>query len=199
MTSTISLSEALRFLDTFCEFVIINDIPAAINGQANYLAALGLSTYTEVLGGLYCGDLSGKGKDLNKHYTSFIRDFFHPDYMKVNSNLINDGLKGLYGAVRSGLTHEYFIKKISKVEMNNPTPLNCGITYDKNSSPQIIFYVTQYFSDFKIAIKEYYKKLKGDQYVLTNFSSALHSINSSLIAKISGDIKKDVSGNIFAS
>lgn len=194
MTSTISLSEALKFLDIFRDFVINQDLPAAINGQANYLAALGLSTYTEVLGGLYSGDLSSKRGELNKHYTSFIRDFFHPDYMKVNSNLMNDGLKGLYAAVRSGLTHEYFIKRTSKIEMNNPTPMNCGITYDKNSSPQIIFYVKQYFNDFKIAFEEYYKKLKADQYVLINFSSALYSINSSLIGKMSGDIKKDVSG-----
>jgi hypothetical protein len=28
-----------------------------ISRKANYLAALGLSAYTEILGGLYCGDL----------------------------------------------------------------------------------------------------------------------------------------------
>ena len=106
----ISLTEALIYLDSFRKFVIENDIPAAIKGNANYLAALGLSSYTEILGGLYCGDLSGKNRDLNQHYISFIKDFFHPDYMKVNNDLENGDLKGLYGVVRSGLSHEYFIK-----------------------------------------------------------------------------------------
>ena len=54
--SSISLMEVLNYLDTFRDFVIINDIPAVINGKANYLAALGLSNYTEIMGGLYYGD-----------------------------------------------------------------------------------------------------------------------------------------------
>jgi hypothetical protein len=37
--------------------------------------------------------------------------------MKVNNDLKNGNLKGLYGVVRSGLSHEYFIKKVSKIEM----------------------------------------------------------------------------------
>ena len=100
MIRAISLQEAQKFLNIFRKFVIEKDIPSAIDGKANYLAALGLSTYTEVLGGLYCGDLSGKNKDLNKHFTCFIEDFFHLDYMKVNSDLEEDKLKGLYGVVR---------------------------------------------------------------------------------------------------
>jgi hypothetical protein len=59
MSSTIiTKDEALNYLDVFREFVIKNDIPLAINGNANYLAALGLSVYTEILGGLYCGNLA---------------------------------------------------------------------------------------------------------------------------------------------
>ena len=54
MSSAISKDEALNYLDTFRKFIINNDIPAAINGNANYLAALGLSAYTEIMGGLYC-------------------------------------------------------------------------------------------------------------------------------------------------
>ncbi|MGC1931537.1 MAG: hypothetical protein WA667_21410 [Candidatus Nitrosopolaris sp.] len=45
--SKISLKEALNYLDTFCEFVIKRDIPTAIDGEALYLAALGLSTYRD--------------------------------------------------------------------------------------------------------------------------------------------------------
>lgn len=118
MTYVNNNSEALNYLDIFREYVVDNDIPTAIRGNANYLAALGLSTYTEILGGLYCGDLSGKKKDLNRHYKSFIKEFFHPDYMEVDRDLRKDHLDGIYSMVRSDLTHEYFIKKISKIEMD---------------------------------------------------------------------------------
>lgn len=84
MSSSISITDALNYLDTFREFIIDNDIPAAINGNANYLAALGLSAYTEIMGGFYCGDLKA---GLGNHYISFIQKFFHPDYMKVEANL----------------------------------------------------------------------------------------------------------------
>ena len=149
-SNVINTQEALNYLDVLREF-IIKDIPVAISGKANYLAALGLSAYTEILGGLYCGDLH---KDLNKHYISFIDKFFHADYMKVNDKLKNDGLRGLYYVVRSGLTHEYFIKRTSKIEIDNlpGQSLTCGIIYDQSSDPQIVFYVKQYFDDFTSAV-----------------------------------------------
>jgi len=75
--------------------------------------------------------------------------------------------------------------------------MNCGITYDKNSSPQIVFYVTQYFNDFKFAFEKYYEKLKAES-VLTKFNNALQSVNSSLISRMAGDFSKDVSGNGFS-
>jgi hypothetical protein len=197
--SYISLQNAINYLDTVREFIIEKDIPVAIRGNANYLAALGLSTYTEVLGGLYCGDLSGKKTKLNQNYICFIKDFFHPYYMKVNSDLEKDGLKGLYGAVRSGLTHEYFIKRISKIEMDNPVqePITCGITYDPKSNPKIVFCVNQYFSDFKNAFEKYYNQLKNDTTgsMLAKFQDALQSIDSSVINKLgSSTFRSDLSG-----
>jgi hypothetical protein len=194
--SIISLQDALNYLDTFREFVIDNDIPKAIEGKAIYLAALGLSTYTEILGGLYCGDLSGKNWDLSQHYISFINEFFHPDYAIVDENLRKDHVNGLYGAVGSGLAHEYFIKKISKIEIDSPYQINCGIAYDHNKDPQIVFYVKQHFQDFKNAFEKYYDKLKTDQSgnLLGNFENALCSINSSLIGRTSGNFGEDVSG-----
>jgi hypothetical protein len=110
---------------------------ARLKGSINcYLAALVLSTYTEILGGLYGGDLN---TDMNQHYTCFINEFFHSDYMKVDRNLTNDNFRDLYGAVRSGLVHEYYIKNISKIEIDSPEPINSGITYDPGNNPRIIF------------------------------------------------------------
>jgi hypothetical protein len=108
-------------------------------------------------------------------------------------------LRGLYFVVRSGLTHEYFIKEISKIEIDSPPgqTFTCGITYNKQSSPQIVFYVKQYFNDFKSAFDQYYNQLKYDtsRSMLKNLEKALQSINSSLISKLHKDFRQDVSGN----
>jgi hypothetical protein len=45
---------ALLYLNTLGQF-IENDMTSAINSDACYLAALGLSSYTEILGELYSG------------------------------------------------------------------------------------------------------------------------------------------------
>ena len=73
------------------------------------------------------------------------------------------------------MTHEYFIKKISKIEIDSPYQINCGIAY---------------------AFEKYHDKLKTDQSgnLLGNFENALCSINSSLIGRISGNFREDVSG-----
>lgn len=173
----------MSYIDTVKDFTY-KDIQVAIDGDANYLAALGLSTYTEILGGLYAGDLMN---NLGDHYISFINAFFPSEYMTVNSKLVAAGFhKGLYTAVRSGLTHEYFIKRISKVETDNMQGVNCGITYNPTSTPQIIFYVRQYFKDFKDVFEEYQQKLNNDSATLTNFQNALVGANCSLIRNMSG-------------
>src|SRR6266540_6132560 len=116
------LDDVLRLFNTYESFIIGHDIPVAIEGKSNYLAALGLSTYTEVFGGLYRGTLKmGQGK---ANYDAFIKDFFGDSYVDVDCRLRKDGLKGLYSAVRSGLVHEYLMKDISMVVMESETPLN---------------------------------------------------------------------------
>ena len=67
--------------------------------------------------------------------------------MIVDQNITNDRLNGIYGAIKSGLVHEYFIKEISKVELDSPLPIKCGITYDPKKIPQFVFYINQYFQD----------------------------------------------------
>jgi hypothetical protein len=164
-------------LNTFKEYVIDRDLPNALNGKASYLAALGLSTYTEVLGGFYSGDLS---KNLKQHYTCFINEFFPVEYAEINNKLEGDNLNGLYGTIRCGLTHEYFIKKRSRVEIDDSEFIPCGIMYDPESNPQIVLYVNKYFRDFANAFERYYDRVFSDQSVLKKLDLALMSINSSI-------------------
>lgn len=69
---SITLSAAQNYLEILRKF-IDEDITVAINGNANYLAPLGLCTYKEILGGLYAGDLLN---NLGAHYIQFITNFF---------------------------------------------------------------------------------------------------------------------------
>jgi hypothetical protein len=80
--------------------------------------------------------------------------------------------------------------------MDNQQPINCGITYDPHNKPQIIFYVKQYFNDFKLAFEKYRNELKTETsgFMLKKFEDALRSINSSLIGMIGGSFGQDVSG-----
>lgn len=157
-------------------FIIAHDIPKAIEGKCNYLAALGLSTYTEVFGGFYNGNLrQGNGR---KNYDAFVYNFFHDDYKEIDSRLERDKLKGLYGAVRSGLVHEYLIKDTSMVVMHRSKPMTSGIVYKPEESPKIIFVVEQYFADFMKSFQRYYVRVKKEPELVQKFEQALQSINS---------------------
>jgi len=172
------LKDVLTDLKLYKDFIIKNDIPAAIKGNCNYLAALGLSTYTEVFGGLYQGDLrQGRGK---KNYDAFIKDFFHKDYIDVDRRLEDDGLRGLYGAVRSGLVHEYLIKDTSIVVMYRKSQMSCAILYDPMATPKIMFVVEQYFDDFKNAFNGYYSRIQKEPNLVDRFVAGLNSISSPL-------------------
>jgi len=172
------LKDVLSQLDMYRNFIINHDIPEAIQSKSNYLAALGLSTYTEVFGGLYRGDLTQYNG--RKNYTAFIKDFFHEEYMKVNSRLKDDNLKGLYGAVRSGLVHTYLMKETSIVVMYRNHPMNCGIIYDPKGIHKITFVVEQYFQDFVKAFHKYRSRIKNEPDLVDNFEKALMTIGSQM-------------------
>ena len=170
------LTDVLSHLDMYRNFIINHDIPEAMLSKSNYLAALGLSTYTEVFGGLYRGDLSQYNG--RKNYTAFIKDFFHEEYMNVNSRLKDDKLQGLYGAVRSGLVHSYLMKETSIVVMYRKHPMNCGIIYDPKGIHKITFVVEQYFQDFVKAFHKYRARIKNEPDLVDKFENALKSIGS---------------------
>ena len=170
--------DVLTYLDMYKNFITCHDIHIAIQGNCNNLPALGLSTYTEVFGGLFRGHLEqGHSKE---NYNIFIYRFFGSKYTNVDTRLFQDGLGGLYSAVRSGLVHEYLIKDISMVVMDSLTPIDCGIVYDPNGTPKITFVVKRYFSDFIKAFKKYESRVKKEQKLVKNVELALNSIGSKL-------------------
>jgi hypothetical protein len=167
--SSLTQDERKEYMDTLKSFMI-EDLDKAIKAGLNYLAALGLSNYTEILGGLCYGNLLSNHK---QNYDRFIKNYFPTSYRDRNKQL--DKCGGLYGVVRSGLTHRYFIRLKSQVVTTTTTPIDCGIFYDPKHSPSTIFVLDKYFEDFKNAMDEYYKKLiiDRDSNLALNFDKAM--------------------------
>jgi hypothetical protein len=175
------MQDALTDLDLYRACVINNDIPAAIKGGSHYLAALGLSTFTEVFGGLFRGDL--KDGNSRKNYDTFIKEFFPKPYTAVDSSLHRGGLKGLYGAIRCGLVHEYLLQQNFIVVMESCDQLDCGIVYTPKKDKKVYelkFVVNQYFQDFRTAFGKYYARVGKDPYLVAKLECALSSIESPL-------------------
>jgi hypothetical protein len=135
-----------------------DSINSAITVESNIFAALGLSTYTENLGGLYCGDLQ---RESGKHYISFIINYFPPRYTQVDNQLQTSNKGTLYEIVRCGLVHEYFMKVESTITIGTTNKVSCGIIYDPSKRPALIFVVDEYFEDFNKAFNNYYNDLLG--------------------------------------
>ena len=99
-----------KILAVFDEYIfgfMRSDIDAAIKGDANYLAALGLVTYTEFLGGLWTGGLGllGTSKDNFNAFIPYLGEPYQRIHQRVN----------IYDLVRCGLVHNYFIKGESTI------------------------------------------------------------------------------------
>jgi hypothetical protein len=188
MSAIITDAQRKLFMDTLRRYTF-NDINKAIQESANYLAALGLSTYTENLGGLYCGDLQTQ---LSNHYISFIKKYFSPCYTDVDQQLQTLQKGGLYKVVRCGLVHEYFMKIESSVTIGGTNQASCGIMYDLSKYPPLQFIVDKYFEDFKEAFRKYSDDLLGtcgkapDINLQTNFDAAINGMPESPFRSSSG-------------
>ena len=100
------------FFDQYVNQFMKSDLKNAIEGGANLLAALGLVTYSEVLGALKQGTITDDHGSREK-FDEFLPHLGKP-YQTVDSYLMSLGYKhGLYQVVRCGLVHEYFPKEPS--------------------------------------------------------------------------------------
>lgn len=115
---TPATQRVLRFFDEYIFGFMRNDIDAAIRGKANFLAALGLVSYTEVLGGLVTGN-AGKRGCAAENFRAFL-PYLGSDYQALETKGVD-----LYDTVRCGLVHQYFIKGGATIWMNANAP--CGI------------------------------------------------------------------------
>src|SRR2546427_1642505 len=120
MTATTAERELVeKFFDKYVNEFMKSDLKNAIEGGANLLAALGLVTYSEVLGALKLGTITDDHGNREK-FDEFLPHLGKP-YQTVDSHLKSLGYKhGLYQVVRCGLVHEYFPKEPSMVARSGP-------------------------------------------------------------------------------
>jgi hypothetical protein len=121
----------------------------------NFLAALGLLCYTEVLGGVSRGTLaSGQAK---KNFEAFLRE------MGAEHGLLLDKGINVYGDFRCGLAHEGLIKgrESSVVAMFSAPDDNCGIREFPEGG--YVFIVEKYFEDFAHAARSLYERLMSSR------------------------------------
>jgi hypothetical protein len=157
----------LHIFDEYVFGFMRSDIDAAIRGKANYLAALGLASYTEVLGGLRTGDL-GKRNCSAANFKAFI-PYLGKDYEDLEKRGID-----IYDTVRCGLVHNYFIKGDSTVWMRATAP--CGIIASPGGPTYFI--VNVYRDHFFAGATRFRDEILalGDPTLATNFQTGMNRI-----------------------
>ncbi len=131
----------------------IDEIDKVIGAKANYLAALGLSAYTEFLGGLYRCKL--EDREVKNNYNEGLK--------KLGSEyhaLLNNHGDDIYKRIRCGLVHEFFIKGTIAIIWLENSNCKCGIEIDFKGD--INFYPRRYLDDFNRAIDTYIGIMKKD-------------------------------------
>jgi hypothetical protein len=164
-------------LHTFDEYVfgfMRSDINAAMRGNANFLAALGLVSYTEVLGGLRTGKLGLIGK--SQHNFNAFLCYMGDEYMQFQKKDIN-----IYDVVRCGLVHNYFIKGDATIWMHAGTGSNTrGIVASPNGTTH--FFVNVYRDDFFAGATKYRDEIldASDPTLAENFRQGMDQIGITL-------------------
>ncbi len=134
---------------------MVNDLLGCIREGGNYLAALGLASYTEVCGRQILFNGNNSVKDW-RCYNEFIKYMGAGEVL--NQNILFEG-KSIYfkDAVRNGLVHRYFMKVDSggvAMMSARSQPSRCGFLIKTiNSQNHVIMVVIPYFRLFVQALK----------------------------------------------
>lgn len=142
-----SRGEVERFFDEYVFGFVAGDVQREIDsahcGQpaGNFLCALGLLCYTEVLGGVARGTLApGESCHNFEHFFALLG----PHYQALLASL------DVYSAFRCGMVHEYFVKGTATVAMGKGVEPG-GVAVD--DSGHQYFVVERYFEDFLAAAR----------------------------------------------
>lgn len=164
---------------------MVASIESSLSNFSILLPALGLATYTEIMGGFVTGNLRKKNSS-SANFRAFL-PYLGDEYVKLDSEI------NLYDIIRNGIVHEYFPKGDFAIWITHPYsdlpswhpdyswvyPKYAGV--DRNKMPYvgepdttINFYVSEYFRDFKVGVATYYAQLLDGEYprLVENFLRA---------------------------
>ena len=158
---------------------IINDLrQSSIYGEANFLVAMGLFNYIEILGAFY--EHEKKNGICTKRFSFVFKNLLSKEYLDFYNKLKK--ITKPYDCLRCGMTHEYFIKTYNKnnkkVEISftifNPNDeeeynenikdITCGLELIdfENDKYQINVYNPRFIYDFDLAFEKFKKKVAAD-------------------------------------
>jgi len=134
---------------------MLSDLEKSIKlAKANYLVALGLFCYSEIIGRRILKFKNKKDKNSDS-FNTFVRDYM--GYKK----LINKYGNKIYDWFRNGLCHEYYIKgQVSGVYVvYNKKTSKQGIIISKDKTKKFLV-IKPYLRDFKSGIVKFLKEIK---------------------------------------
>jgi hypothetical protein len=161
---------------------ICGDIIKVIGTGANYLTALGLLSYTEIIGSF----ITGKGEPASDNFDTFFRRLGseYDKLLKKHNKKRANKKHVIYDDLRCGLLHEYVIKRklftIYHIRENweniqekiddfripfegKQIPVVCGVMYlkDQKGHGSWHFISPRYFFDFQKALEDYWCKINN--------------------------------------
>lgn len=156
-----------RWFQEYVHGFMENDISGAIKGGLNYLAALGLAVYTEVIGRfIITSGLQARPE------ASFrvVWDRMGPSYKSFGSGRA-------YGLIRSAMVHYYFVQAGKQgagpagVATSGSTPL---VVDAKGNLIWVV--VERWFDDWKAAAASVERDVKADTATATRAEAVIHGL-----------------------
>jgi hypothetical protein len=127
------------------------EVDLARSGQdaGNFLSALGLLCYTEVMGGIDRQSFKGgAAAAFNRFF-----DKLGPEYATLRSSV------GVYKVFRCGMAHEYLVKHNCVIGMCDDGSLTSGV--GKLPDGRYYFTVERYLADFETACRGLHARLRA--------------------------------------
>lgn len=192
-------ADLLRKFETMTRWMIEDTYRAMFQAKANFLVALGLLNYTEIIGSFINPTTNSSGERfdafferMGDEYTTLLRRF--NNRREQNRHIVYDDL-------RCGLTHEYTIKRkrfivynhdgnnqLNDQQINNlRIPINgsltqctAGVMHSWENRKGVWHFIDpKYWLDFRIALDHYWNEIQNarDGILRRNFIRRAREIN----------------------
>ncbi len=144
----------------------------ALDPGPNFLVALVLSEYTEIMGGFVSGELCNPTK-CRSNYQAFLQ-FMGSYYVNLDSQI------DMYKNVRCGLSHQYFVKGPSTIAWRKSSPSQKGLYL---SGDRVVLNCEAYYDNWKSGTQSYVNSLATDQLLQKNLKRSIRGLVSTVASR----------------